>query len=99
MGKVISSKRNDNSLIYEIELDLEESSFILGNYDNIHLFSDKQCDCYNNISTRGKNCATKYFLIPKILRKNIDYESNVKCQRISYNDKIAFIYIVNKINK
>ncbi|MDD3264061.1 MAG: hypothetical protein PHT94_04185 [Candidatus Nanoarchaeia archaeon] len=96
MGKIISSKRIDKGLVYEVELDLEEGLAIGNYYDNIHLFSEKKMDDCNQIATRGKNCGTKYFLIPKNLRSELNLNSMVSCQRINFKDKYAFIYIVDK---
>ena len=96
MGKILSSIRNEKGIIFEVEVDYEEATLLQGHYDNVHLFTEKIAEFKTNISSRGKNDVTKYFLIPKNLRNNINYKSPVKCQKIETNDKVIFIYVVKK---
>lgn len=99
MGKILSSKRNENGIVFEVEVDVQESTLLGGHYDNVHLFSENISEFYSNISTRGRNCATKYFLIPKVLRKDININCPVSCQKIETNDRILFIYGVDRCNE
>ena len=46
------------------------------------------------ISERGKNEATKYFIIPLRFRKDFNYKSKVKFQRVEDGDNIHFIYSI-----
>jgi hypothetical protein len=98
MGKILSSKRSERGIVFEIEVDYEEAVLLHGHYDNVHLFTEEIADYKTNISSRGKNEITKYFLIPKCLRENIDYKSPINCQKIETCDKIMFIYVVKKEN-
>jgi hypothetical protein len=96
MGSIISSRREANKVVVEAALDHEELVQLKGEIDDIHLFSEKIADLQTNISQRGKNEATKYFLIPRNLRKDLNIMEPVSCQRINTPDKAIFVYVVNK---
>lgn len=96
MGRIISSKRTTKGILFEVEVDYEEAIILKGHYDDVHLFSEKVAEFKTNISSRGKNSVTKYFLIPKHLRRNVDYNLPVSCQKIETEKKIIFIYVVDK---
>lgn len=96
MGSIISSRREANKVVVEASLDHEELVQLKGEIDNVHLFSEKIADLQTNISQRGKNEATKYFLIPRNLRKDLNISEPVSCQRINTPDKAIFVYVVNK---
>ena len=96
MGKVLSSRRSGSGLLFEVELAYDEATLLKGHYDNVHLFTEKIAEFETNISSRGKNSVTKYFLIPRHLRKNVNYNCPVNCQKIDTKDKIIFIYVVDK---
>ena len=66
--------------------------------DNIHVFSENVADVTTNISQRGKNEATKYFLIPRELRKGLKFsEKNITCQKIDTKSKTIFVYVIDKL--
>jgi hypothetical protein len=99
MGIVLSSKREQDKIIVETLLDRAEMAHLRGEFDDVHLFSERAVDVQSNISGRGKNEATKYFLIPSDLRKDlptIGLAEPVLCQRINTPDKAIFIYVVKK---
>ena len=96
MGKIISSRRNRKGILFEVEVDYEEATILKGHYDDVHLFTEKIAEFETNISSRGHNSVTKYFLIPRHLRRSVDYNLPVSCQKIETNDKIIFIYVVDK---
>ena len=100
MGTIINTKKQGNKIISEILSDYPEYLQLKGHLDNIRLFSDNIAHVQTNISQRGKNSATKYFLIPKQFRKGIKFNNLTSCQKMEFDDKVAFIYIVdkNKIN-
>lgn len=77
-------------------MDYEEAVQLQGHMDNVHLFSENITELRTNISTRGKNAATKYLLIPRELRKNIKFDKEINCQKIDLKEKIIFIYCVEK---
>jgi len=97
MGSIISSKaREDGKVVFEVVVDYDEATQLKGHMHNIYVFSEKNSKEKASISERGKNDATKYFLIPKDLREDLNYEAKVTCQRVETKTKIAFIYLVNK---
>jgi hypothetical protein len=99
MGSVISSKLTKNGkIVLEVELDYDESLELKGHIKNIHVFSEDVANIKTNLSGRGKNSATKYFLIPRELRKNVKISDGVKCQKIETDSKLVFIYVVDKLN-
>jgi hypothetical protein len=98
MGRIIGTKTTkEGKVIFEIELEYEESLQLKGHMNNIHVFSEEVADIKTNLSQRGKNEATKYFLIPRELRSNLKFNEKVKCQKMETDSKIVFIYVVDKI--
>jgi len=98
MGSIIGIKTTkEDKVIVEVEMDYEESLQLKGHIKNIHLFSEDSAEIKTNLSQRGTNEATKYFLIPRELRENLKFEEKVKCQRLETDSKIIFIYVVDKI--
>ncbi len=97
MGSIISSKRNDEGVVLEVLSDYEEFLQLKGHLDDVHLFTEKVADVKTNISQRGKNEATKYFLIPRQYRKGFKFNNSTSCQRIDLKDKVVFIYVVDKL--
>ena len=98
MGVILGTKTTkDNKIIFEVEMDYEESLKLKGNIKNIHVFSEDAAEIKTNLSQRGTNEATKYFLIPRELRENLKFNEQVKCQKIETDTRIVFIFVVNKI--
>ena len=99
MGKILGTKTTkEGRVVFEVELDYDESLQLKGHIQNVHLFSEDVADIKTNLSQRGKNEATKYFLIPRELRSNLKFNEKVKCQKLETDNKIIFIYVVDKIN-
>jgi len=98
MGKILSSKTTkDGGVVFEIELDYKEALQLKGHINNVHVFSEDVAEIKTNLSQRGKNEATKYFLIPRELRANLKFNEKVKCQKLETDTKIIFVYVVDKI--
>ena len=98
MGAILSSRmKDDGKVIFEVAVDYNESVQLKGYMDNVHVFSENVADIETNISQRGKNEATKYFLIPKELRKGLKFTAKTTCQKIETKTKTIFIYVVDKI--
>ncbi len=98
MGRIISSKTvKDNKVVFEIELDYEESLVLKGHIRNVHIFSEDAAEIETNLSQRGANEATKYFLIPRKLRDNINFDNKVKCQKIDTTAKAVFVFVTDKV--
>lgn len=99
MGKIINTKRDKDGILLEVKVGYDEATVLQGHYDDIHLFTQRVEGFKSHISTRGRNSSTKYFLVPKRMRKNIDFRSNVKAQKIETEDKMIFVYVVEKKNR
>jgi len=98
MGVILGTKTTkDNKIIFEVEMDYEESLKLKGHIKNIHVFSEDAAEIKTNLSQRGTNEATKYFLIPRELRENLKFNEQVKCQKIETDAKIVFIFVVDKL--
>lgn len=95
MGKIVRQKLKDDKVIAEIQLSKDEAKELKGEMENITLFSEATATTPTRVSLRGKNEATKYFLIPKTLRRSLNVMGSVSCQRIKREDKDIFVYVVN----
>ncbi len=97
MGKILGSRTvKDNKIIFEVEMDYEESLELKGNIKRVHVFSEDAAEIKTNLSQRGTNEATKYFLIPRVLREKLDFNGKVKCQRIETLTKNIFVFVIDK---
>ncbi len=97
MGTIISTKlKSEGKVIFEVLVDYEEAVQLRGHMDNIHFFSEDVTHSKTTIAARGKNGATKYFLIPRELRNNIRIDKDVKCQKIELKDRIFYIHMIDK---
>ena len=92
MGAILSSRmKDDGKIVFEISVDYEESIQLQGHMDNVHLFSENASDIETNISQRGKNEATKYFLIPKsFINSSIDFSFLIILLMAFLNFKLIF---------
>lgn len=98
MGTILGTKTTkDNKIIFEVEIDYEESLKLKGHIKNIHIFSEDATKIKSNLSQRGANEATKYFLIPRELRDNLTFNEQAKCQKIETDTKTIFVFVVNKV--
>jgi len=98
MGEILGTKKAENDkIILEILMDYEESLQLKGHTKNIYAFSEDTADIKTNLSQRGKNEATKYFLIPRELRNNLKFNKRVKCQKFETDKKVIFIYVVDRV--
>ena len=89
MGSILSSRvQNDGRVVYEVVVEREEALQLRGNIDRIHIISEDAADIKSRISLRGKNDATKYFLIPKDFRDHIKKSREVECQKMDSHQKI-----------
>ncbi|MFH1521649.1 MAG: hypothetical protein ABIF18_01695 [archaeon] len=98
MGTILGTKTTkDNKIIFEVEIDYEESLKLKGHIKNIHVFSEDATKIKASLSQRGTNEATKYFLIPRELREDLTFNEEVKCQKIETDTRKIFVFVVNKI--
>lgn len=97
MGTIISSKlKGEGKIVFEVLLEYDEAIQLQGHMDNVIVFSENNTEISTRISTRGKNSATKYLLIPKNLRTNLRLDKGVSCQKLELKDKVLLIYAVDK---
>jgi len=97
MGSILSSKvKEDGKVIFEVCMSYDEALQLGGHMDNIHLFSENLLKSRANMAQRGKNDATKYFLVPKDLRNNLKFKGEASCQRIDTKTKTIFVYVLDK---
>lgn len=97
MGTILSSRmKDDGKVVFEVCVDYEEATQLKGHMENVHLFSENVKQLETHISTRGKNEATKYFLIPKELRKNLQFNKSLNCQKLDTKTKTIFVYVIDK---
>jgi len=98
MGEILGTRKAEgDKVIFEILMNYDESLQLRGHLKNIHSFSEDTADIKTNLSQRGKNEATKYFLIPRELRNNLKFNKKVRCQKFDTDKKVIFIYVVDKI--
>ena len=98
MGRILGTKiMKDDRIVFEVEMDYEESLKLKGHINNIHLFSEDAAEIKTNLSQRGTNEATKYFLIPRELRGELTFNEKVKCQKIETDTRTIFVFVVDKI--
>ena len=96
VATIVSSRKEGDDVTMVIKTAYEEFLQLSGHMEHIRLFSEEQALTQTNISQRGKGSRTKYFLIPKTLRKNFDFNNRVSCMRIDNDEQVMFIYLVNK---
>jgi superfamily II RNA helicase len=99
MGSILNSKIVKDKIIFSVCMDQKEALQLKGHVNDIHIFSEHVADIRTNLSGRGKNSATKYFLVPKELRKDIKFQQSkqISCQRLDTKEHVIFVYLVNKI--
>ena len=97
MGKISSLKAiSEQKVQITLELTQSEALWLKGNMDQMHLFSEKNLENDTKLIQRGKKESTKYFLLPRELRKGVIASNNVKCSRIDTKTKHIFIFSVPK---
>ncbi len=96
MGKINAIKRHGDTFWLEMTFTEPEVKHLGGSLDNVHLFSEEGMDYRTHISQRGKNAATKYFLIPRQLRKGLQMQWDVSCHKIETADRVFFVYAMPK---
>ena len=99
MGKVVHSMKKGKNVIMNLELDYDEVLQMKGHVEDIHVFSECATNIESHISHRGLNSSTKYFLVPRRLRKELKFNSKVTCQMLNLKNKAVFIYIIDKISQ
>ncbi len=99
MATIRKQELHDERVVAEIELTRHEAKELRGEMANVTLFTEERAHVPARISLRGRNEATKYFLIPRQLRKDLNTMGSVSCQRIERPDKDIFVYVVYRDTK
>ncbi|MBW2974612.1 hypothetical protein KY366_02745 [Candidatus Woesearchaeota archaeon] len=95
MASIISSKRCKNHVILSIEAGQDELESLNGKVDNICLIPKEEINIRSSIYEKGRKGCTKYFLIPKTLRKNVKLGNDIYCSKLNLKDKLMFTFITN----
>jgi len=96
MGAILCSRRSDNEhVIVEVLLHQEEYRQLRGELNNVCMFSENVAHVPSKVSLRGRNEVTKYFLIPRQLRKQLLITGSVSCQRLDVAGKAVFVYVLD----
>ncbi len=96
MAIIINSKRYDDYILVSLKLDFEEAKVFNNMVGNVSLIPHELVKTESAIYERGKNGATKYFLIPKSLRKDTKLTKFVSCLKVDTKDKIIWTYFMDK---
>jgi hypothetical protein len=97
MGVILGSRRynDEKRVVVELLLNPEEFRQLQGEMDDVYLFSEKVANVPTRLSLRGRNEVTKYFLIPRQLRKKLEISGEISCQRLDCDGKSVFIYVLD----
>lgn len=98
LAAILRSKRHRNTtdkVVVEVLLDRDEFRQLRGEMDDICLFSEHVASVPSRVSLRGRNEATKYFLIPRQLRRKLAVHGEVSCQRLESGGKTIFVYVLD----
>ena len=97
MGHIIKSKiQQDQKVIYQIELDEEESLKLQGHLKKVYVFTSNLCNIKTQINSRGNKGVTKYFRIPLEIRPRKKQNGVLASQRIESSSKVFYIYTITK---
>lgn len=97
MGKILNLRTvNDDKVHVTLELSQKEVLWLEGNMEKMHVFSENNLTHETKLVQRGKKESTRYFLIPKNLRRKVMISNSVKCTTIEGKTKQLYIFAVNK---
>jgi len=97
MGKILKLLNKSNDKVeLTLELSQKEVIFLRGNLDKMHLFSEDNLNVDSRLVNRGKDESTKYFLIPKEFKNEVNSSKEVLCTKIETKTKHLFVYAINK---
>ena len=94
---MMTKQDENNTIILEMRVSQEEFRQLRGELNDIYLFTDRVANVPSKVSLRGRNEATRYFLIPRQLRKEIAVHGKVSCQRIENSGKSIFVYVLDRL--
>lgn len=100
MGRISGIKTQQGEKVtVSLELNQKELKWLKGNLDKMHIFSESNLAYETKLVQRGKRESSKYFLMPKDLRKNLIVNSRVMCNRLETSSKQIFIFSMDKLGK
>lgn len=97
MGTILTTRKQGTKIVSEVLSDYDEYLQLKGHLEKVRIFSENIAEIQTNISQRGKNSATKYFLIPRQFRRGLKFNNSTSCQKMEFDDKVIFIYVVDKM--
>ena len=97
MASIISSKVNKDHVVISFKVSFEEAKELNGHLANIHLIAEDNEGETATITEKGRKGCTKYFLIPKKLREDIQLKKEASCVRIDCKEKMLWVYIMDKL--
>lgn len=98
MGHIAAVKTMKNGkVVVTLELNEKELVWLQGNMHDMHLFSEANLTYNSKLVQRGKRESSKYFLMPKELRKDLVTNSEVNCNKIETKSKTIYLFSVDKV--
>ena len=97
MAIIINSERRDDHIILSLKINMEEAKALKNIVGNVSLIPHESDFTEATVYERGKNGATKYFLIPKSLRKNTRLTKSIQCAKVDADDKVLWVYFMDKL--
>ena len=99
MGEILKSEvKKDGKVLLTLSLAYDEFLNLKGHFKHVHLFSEDLIEEPINLSVRGRNGATKYFVIPKKLRGDLKFKTKANCQKQVIGNHVFFIYSLDEIS-
>jgi len=95
MASIVGTKREKDHFILKLKLSFTELDKLKGKVDRIHLLSEDNITTESSLYQRGKKGCTKYFLIPKCLRKNVKFNHMVSCSKLNHIDKTIWVFLTD----
>jgi hypothetical protein len=96
MGIILRSEYNEDHYIAEVKLDIAEWKGLKGSSCNIYLIPEEHAVTNATFIEKGKKGSSKYLLLPKNLRENIQLKKVTPCVKIENGNKIIISYILEK---
>jgi hypothetical protein len=96
MATILRQQLDADGVRAELFLTREEARELAGEMEDVLLIPQTRVRTPSRVSLRGKREATKYFLIPRTLRRSLNLFGSVSCQRIQRPGHDVFIYLVEK---
>lgn len=93
MAKILSTRQIRDKTVFKVEADMMESLNLRGNLRNVVMFPLDACDIRSQIIEKGRDGATKHFLLPMALRqKSKGRPNNITYQAHDMEEKAVFIF-------